>query len=591
MTKSPSRFLTKARIAFCGHILNAPWKSRLERRRKRGRVTARYVLEYLDFIFQTPLPSRCVQTGSATEERIFSIWLQGEDKAPAIVRACWRSIRENCSQKLVIPDGESIFDWIELPDYVVRQWKEGKMRHAHFTDICRLALLERYGGLWLDSTDFVSAPIPQWILDEDFFVFGSGDSLRGCYSFIQNCFIRARKGSYLLSAWLQAILRYWEREDSTIDYFVHQLIFKKLVECDAKARELYGKMPKVVQDPTHTVWFGNADKPYDPVLLRKLCSEAVFQKTEYKSSCARSPRPGSVAWKLMGMYPGRKRLFLFAAYDARKTVGESLLWYLKALSRLGDIVLASDNEFSQSEKDKMSPYVLESICQSHGEYDFGSYKRAFVWATEHLDLSRYDYVYLVNDSVFGPLYDLSPALCSMESSGRNAFALVENPSGHHPHLQSWFVGMKREIALGKDFKAFISSVQTVGSKLEVCQKYENGLTDVLKSICGSCFSLCKASGKKVYNSPDYLLDSGVPFVKKDTFVRHNGSLGYKLSRVFSSLEPSCREAILNDAGRILSPEYVSNLLKQSRFGSFRRYLSYLFRKAFSSSYLASPGKG
>ena len=141
---------------------------------------------------------------------------------------------------MVILDGESIFDWIELPDYVVRKWKEGKMRHAHFTDICRLALLERYGGLWLDSTDFVSAPIPQWILDEDFFVFGSGDSLRGCYSFIQNCFIRARKGSYLLSAWLQAILRYWEREDSTIDYFVHQLIFKKLVECDAKARELYG---------------------------------------------------------------------------------------------------------------------------------------------------------------------------------------------------------------------------------------------------------------------------------------------------------------------------------------------------------------
>ena len=178
----------------------------------------------------------------------------------------------------------------------------------------------------------------------------------------------------------------------------------------------------------------------------------------------------------------------------------------------------------------------------------------------------------------------------MESSGRNAFALVENPSGHHPHLQSWFVGMKREIALGKDFKAFISSVQTVGSKLEVCQKYENGLTDVLKSICGSCFSLCKASGKKVYNSPDYLLDSGVPFVKKDTFVRHNGSLGYKLSRVFSSLEPSCREAILNDAERILSPEYVSNLLKQSRFDSFRRYLSYLFRKAFSYS-PASPGKG
>ena len=566
-----------------GHIFNAPWKSRLQRRRRRGEVTERYVLEYLDFIFATELVPRKAEADIACQERIFSIWLQGEDKAPSIVKACWRSIRENCTQPLVVLDAESIFDWISLPDYVVRKWKEGKMRHAHFTDICRLALLERYGGLWLDSTDFVSAPIPEWILDEDFFVFGSGDTLRGCYSFIQNCFIRARRGSYLLSAWLEAVLRYWQREDSTIDYFVHQLIFEKLIMCDSKARELYDRMPKVAQDPTHTVWFGNADNAYDPELFRSLCASAVFQKTEYKSSCARSPRRGSVAWKMIGMYPGRSRLFLFAAYDANQTVGESLLWYLRSLSSLGDVVLASDNEFPQSEQEKLSAYVLKSICHSHGEYDFGSYKRAYHWASENLDLSRYEYVYLVNDSVLGPLYDLSPELCAMESSGHSAFGLVENPSGHHPHLQSWFVGMRSAVAQDPAFRAFISSVDVPGSKLEVCQKYENGLTDVLRGICGSCFSLYKASGKKVYNSPFALFDSGVGFVKKDSFVRHNGSLGYSLSKVFRALDLACRESILKDAERLYSKEYMRSLLNQSRFESFRRYLVYLWRKSFGKA--------
>ena len=48
------------------------------------------------------------------------------------------------------------------------------------------------------------------------------------------------------------------------------------------------------------------------------------------------------------------------------------------------------------------------MATRHSEYDFGSYKRAYNWAQENLDTAEYEFVYLVNDSVYGPLFDLNP---------------------------------------------------------------------------------------------------------------------------------------------------------------------------------------
>ena len=328
------RFSTKACIVLRGHVLNWPWRSRLERRRARGAATRdavcayldRYVPEFLGMPYtpaadagQTapygsgqPVPDSPGQTapgnpiqpvsGDSCKERIFSIWLQGEQSAPDIVKACWRSIRANSSRELVVLDSGSLGDWIEFPEHVTDKWRQGLIKPAHFTDICRVALLYRYGGYWMDATDFLPAELPEWIDDRDFFVYMSGERLRGWYAYIQNCFIRARRGNYLLALWLNAMLVYWSHEDSAIDYFVHQLLFRKAVGSDPRAAELFAAMPKIVQDPTHELWFGNASRPFDPELFRSLTAAAAFQKTEYRSSDAVSPRPGSFADAVMKMY-------------------------------------------------------------------------------------------------------------------------------------------------------------------------------------------------------------------------------------------------------------------------------------------------
>lgn len=294
----------KLEILLKGHLLNPFWASRQERRRVRGEATVsalgRYLDRYAEFAASLrPFP----QTDEpAAEEKLFSIWLQGEDSAPDVVKACWRSVRWNCQQELVILDSESLFQWISLPDYVVDKWRCGRMRAAHFADICRLELLYRYGGVWLDATDYVPAPLPEWLWKCDFFVYMSGTTLKGWYSYVQNCFIRARKGDFLVGAWRDMLLEYWKHEDSVVDYFVHQLLFRKLLECNPEAAKRFETMPKIEQDSTHTVWFGRGNDAFDAGVWDSLTSVAMFQKTEYKSSMAQNPPEGSFAAHLVSMY-------------------------------------------------------------------------------------------------------------------------------------------------------------------------------------------------------------------------------------------------------------------------------------------------
>ena len=283
--KSSSVGWTRFRLLVEGHLLNPVWDGEEVRRARRCKAFGRILMDYmrknwLQAAADVPV-TPVIRNDS--EERIFTLWLQGEEQAPDIVKSCFASIRKHCTQPLVILDGKTVFDWITLPEAIVEKYRAGKIKPAHFADICRVELLHTYGGYWLDSTCYVSAPIPAWITEHDFFVFMAGEKVHGNYSFIQNCFIRARKGSYLLEAWRAMILDYWLHEDRRVDYFQHQVMFRTLVTYNETAAKLFGEMAQLDQYPTHLYLYEYKDLPYDEKVLLQAAEEGFFyQKTSYR---------------------------------------------------------------------------------------------------------------------------------------------------------------------------------------------------------------------------------------------------------------------------------------------------------------------
>ena len=118
-----------------------------------------------------------------------------------------------------------------------------------------------------------------------------------------------------------------------------------------------------------------------------------------------------------------KRLFLFAGYNAKGVIDDALVHYVNSLEKFGDIVLVMDSNCTETELKKVQKQCVYTAATRPGEYDFGSYKRAYIWACENLKIADYDFVYMVNDSVYGPMFDMAPYFQKMESMNYDAFAI------------------------------------------------------------------------------------------------------------------------------------------------------------------------
>ena len=129
---------TRMRIILRGHLLNPLWLPRQERRRRRGEATRQAVLDYLEKMMP-PSDNRQEQpeAGTSQDRHIWTLWLQGEEQAPAIVRSCLRSMRERLDAHIHVLSERDILQHITLPGYILEKWRAGRIRPAHFADICR----------------------------------------------------------------------------------------------------------------------------------------------------------------------------------------------------------------------------------------------------------------------------------------------------------------------------------------------------------------------------------------------------------------------------------------------------------------------
>lgn len=268
------------------------------------------------------------------------------------------------------------------------------------------------------------------------------------------------------------------------------------------------------------------------------------------------------------------RIFLIAGYDKNGKINPALLHQVRELSQHGDCVLVMDSDCDESEIAKIKPYCLYVAATRHGEYDFGSYKRAFIWATENTDLSSYDFMYMVNDSVYGPLFDIEPYLHKMESFGTDAFGMVKKTGGRFEHIQSWFIGMTPKIFLSQWFNRFITSVKKVKYKTMVTALYENGFTRLLNKYNIEWCCLYNIFNRGIYNRIKHLYLIKMPFMKKLAWTRHYGSFGRQILFVLNRLQPSLRNDILASARMTWGDEYIDWLLTRNIVKIILRKIKY-----------------
>ena len=153
-----------------------------------------------------------------------------------------------------------------------------------------------------------------------------------------------------------------------------------------------------------------------------------------------------------------------------------------------------------------------------------------------------------------------------------------NPSRHGRHLQSWFIGLKQSVFHAPWFAEFLTGVEALGRKEDVCIRYENGLAHLLEAQSASYAGLWELRGKAIYNAVGRLTRQGFPFLKKSAFTRHGGSLGPAVAKALSQAEPAMAQAVMADLDRLYGEEYRRVFLSAGPLRAFGRYLRYLSGK-------------
>lgn len=213
--------------------------------------------------------------------KVWICWFQGIDQAPALVQKCYQSVKENMADKdVVLLTTENMFDYIQFPPFIVEKWKAGIITHTHMTDLMRLELLIRYGGLWLDATVFCSdSSIPSYFYQSDLFMYQCLKPGRdGHANYISSWLMSAKTNSKVLMAVRDLCYAYWKENNSMWDYFLlHDFIAIVLDRFQEDARAI---VPRDNATP-HILLLRLFDK-FDEETWNTIKAQTQFHKLTYK---------------------------------------------------------------------------------------------------------------------------------------------------------------------------------------------------------------------------------------------------------------------------------------------------------------------
>lgn len=218
-------------------------------------------------------------------KKIWIMWLQGLDKAPHVVKECYKSwVSLNPGWEVILLDEHNVHSYIAVQHVLAA---DNNLEIQARSDIIRINLLASHGGVWVDATCLCLEPLDNWLekaAKSGFFAFHKPNKIK----LMDNWFMAAHKESYLVkklrdegnaywltntgltrrrntlsSKVLEALLnssihttKFWfsfpvRKIAKAYPYPWFQFLFARLVEKDADFKEIWERTPKISADLPH----------------------------------------------------------------------------------------------------------------------------------------------------------------------------------------------------------------------------------------------------------------------------------------------------------------------------------------------------
>ncbi len=157
---------------------------------------------------------------------VWVCWWQGFENAPELVKTCresWYKFLPSDQMEIREITMENYTDYISFPQWILERHRQGEITLTMLSDMLRMELLYRYGGLWMDATYFLCAPLPKEITELSFFTLRAEeahwktDITEGLWS---GNFLKIEAGALLPQFVMNAFYYYFIENPSPADYYM-----------------------------------------------------------------------------------------------------------------------------------------------------------------------------------------------------------------------------------------------------------------------------------------------------------------------------------------------------------------------------------
>ncbi len=217
---------------------------------------------------------------------VWVCWWQGKSDMPDLVRNCIHSIESNiprdiCELHLITMDNVS--DYVTFPQWIIDKYEKGIITLAMLSDILRMGLLYRYGGMWIDATYYLACPIDSSIFKSGFYTqrmesgLWKADVVQGRWA---GNLIYGHKGNVLFQFALNSFYLYWFTQDKLIDYYLIDYVVDAAYTNIEEVREQIDSCP--CSQPDVMELYKLLDTPFDEGIYSELIRDTQFFKLNHR---------------------------------------------------------------------------------------------------------------------------------------------------------------------------------------------------------------------------------------------------------------------------------------------------------------------
>lgn len=217
------------------------------------------------------------------KEPIWVCWLQGEENMPELVKTCYKSILKFSGEhQVVLITLDNLKNYVNIDERIIKRFEKGVIKAAAFSDIIRLNLLFKYGGVWLDATIYCTSIIDERLFQNDFQSIGTRAINKRFVANGRWCVFMI--GSHSLSNSIYSLKTIYEayliKEDCMIDYLLIDYIIDLF--CSMKPDFRNTLMTFSIYQPDVMSLMPLLNKKFEPEVWARMTRHTQFFKLSWK---------------------------------------------------------------------------------------------------------------------------------------------------------------------------------------------------------------------------------------------------------------------------------------------------------------------